>query len=67
MATGEETEEVDAVKSATAELGSRGGKAQAATMTTEREPGLPGKRPQRVVKKRIHRTCINFLVFCHPA
>ena len=36
IATGEETEEVDSVKSAAAELGSRGGKARAARMTPER-------------------------------
>jgi len=33
IATGEETEEIDSVKSAAAELGSRGGKARAAKMT----------------------------------
>ena len=32
IATGEETEELDSVKSAAAELGSRGGKARAAGM-----------------------------------
>jgi hypothetical protein len=36
IATGEETEELDSVKSAAAELGSRGGKARAASMTPER-------------------------------
>jgi hypothetical protein len=38
IATGEETEELgtDRVKSAAAELGSRGGKARAAKMTAER-------------------------------
>ena len=36
IATGEETEEVDSVKSAAAELGSRGGKARAAGMSPER-------------------------------
>ena len=33
IATGEETDEVDSVKSAAAELGARGGKARAAKMT----------------------------------
>jgi hypothetical protein len=33
IATGEETEELDSVKSAAAELGARGGKARAAKMT----------------------------------
>jgi hypothetical protein len=33
IATGEETEEVDPVKSAAAELGARGGKARAARLT----------------------------------
>ena len=36
LATGEETEELDPVKSAAAELGSRGGKARAAKMTPEK-------------------------------
>jgi len=36
IATGEETEEFDSVKSAAQELGSRGGKARAARMTPER-------------------------------
>ena len=36
IATGEETEELDSVKSAAAELGARGGKARAANMTPER-------------------------------
>ena len=35
-ATGEEAEELDAIKSAAAELGARGGKARAARMTAER-------------------------------
>jgi hypothetical protein len=38
IATGEEIEEVDSVKSAAAELGSRGGKARAAKMTTWHAP-----------------------------
>jgi hypothetical protein len=36
IATGEDAEELDPVKSAAAELGSRGGKARAAKMTSER-------------------------------
>jgi hypothetical protein len=36
IATGEEAEELGAVKTAAAELGSRGGKARAAKMTPER-------------------------------
>ena len=36
IATGEETDEVDSVKSAAAELGSRGGKARAAKISAER-------------------------------
>ena len=36
IATGEETEELNTVKSAAAELGARGGKARAARMTPER-------------------------------
>jgi hypothetical protein len=36
IATGEETEELDPLKSAAAELGSRGGKARAARLTPER-------------------------------
>jgi hypothetical protein len=36
IATGEETEEVDPVKSAAAELGSRGGKARAAALSKKR-------------------------------
>jgi len=43
IATGEETEEVDSVKSAAAELGSRGGKARAATMTPERRAEIARK------------------------
>jgi len=41
IATGEETEELktDHVKSAAAELGSRGGKARAARMSSERRVG----------------------------
>jgi len=35
IATGEETEEVDSVKSAAAELGARGGKARAKNLTPE--------------------------------
>jgi hypothetical protein len=43
IATGEETEELDATKSAAAELGSRGGKARAAKMTPERRAEIARK------------------------
>jgi hypothetical protein len=43
IATGEETEELDSVKSAAAELGSRGGKARAANMTGERRAEIARK------------------------
>lgn len=43
IATGEETDETDSVKSAAAELGSRGGKARAATMTPERRAEIARK------------------------
>jgi hypothetical protein len=45
IATGEETEELetDRVKSAAAELGSRGGKARAAQMTAERRSEIAKK------------------------
>jgi hypothetical protein len=43
IATGEETEELDSVKSAAAELGSRGGKARAASMTAERRAEIARK------------------------
>jgi hypothetical protein len=43
IATGEETEDVDSVKSAAAELGSRGGKARAVTMTPERRVEIAKK------------------------
>jgi hypothetical protein len=40
IATGEEEEELDRAKSAAAELGSRGGKARAAKMTTEKRSAI---------------------------
>jgi hypothetical protein len=43
IATGEEAEELDAVKSAAAELGARGGKARAARMTPERRAEIARK------------------------
>ena len=43
IATGEETEELDPVKSAAVELGSRGGKARAAQMTPERRAEIARK------------------------
>jgi general stress protein YciG len=43
IAIGEEAEELDAVKSAAAELGARGGKARAARMTPERRAEIARK------------------------
>jgi hypothetical protein len=43
IATGEEIEELDSVKSAAAELGSRGGKARAARMTPEKRSEIARK------------------------
>jgi hypothetical protein len=43
IATGEETEEIDSVKSAAAELGSRGGKARAAKMTPKARAAIARK------------------------
>lgn len=43
IATGEEEDDIDSVKSAAAELGSRGGKARAATMTPERRAEIARK------------------------
>ena len=43
IATGEETEELNAPKSAAAELGARGGKARAAKMTPERRTEIAKK------------------------
>ena len=43
IATGEETEEIDQVKSAAVELGKRGGKARAAGMTPERRSEIAKK------------------------
>jgi hypothetical protein len=40
IATGEETEELDSVKSAAAELGSRGGKARAARLSTDQRTAI---------------------------
>jgi hypothetical protein len=40
IATGEETEEADPIKSAAAELGSRGGKARATKMTAARRRAI---------------------------
>jgi hypothetical protein len=40
IATGEETEELDTVKSAAAELGSRGGKARAKSLTKEQRGAI---------------------------
>ena len=54
IATGEQTEEVDAVKSAAAELGSRGGKARAANMTPERRKEIAS----RAAKRRWYKTMV---------
>jgi hypothetical protein len=43
IATGEETEELDKAKTAAAELGSRGGKARAASMTPARRREIARK------------------------
>ena len=43
IATGEETEEVDPVKSTAAELGSRGGKERAVRLTPERRSEIAKK------------------------
>jgi hypothetical protein len=43
IATGEETEELDPVKSAAAELGARGGKARAAKMTPQKRAEIARK------------------------
>jgi general stress protein YciG len=43
IATGEETDDTDSVKSAAAELGSRGGKARAARMSPERRREIARK------------------------
>ena len=43
IATGEETEELDSVKSAAAELGSRGGKARAAKLSTDERKRIAQK------------------------
>ena len=43
IATGEEEEELDRVKSAAAELGSRGGKARAAKMSPKRRTEIAKK------------------------
>ena len=40
IATGEETEELDAAKSAAQELGSRGGKARAGKLTSEQRSAI---------------------------
>jgi hypothetical protein len=43
IATSEESDDIDSVKSAAAELGTRGGKARAATMTPERRAEIARK------------------------
>jgi hypothetical protein len=50
IATGEETEEIDHMKSAAAELGSRGGKARAASMSPARAIGCFFRHLRSVVE-----------------
>jgi hypothetical protein len=52
IATGEETKEFDPVKSAAAELGSRGGKARATQMTPERRREIAKKAATKRWEKR---------------
>lgn len=47
IATGEETEEIDHIKSAAAELGSRGGKARAASMSPARRKEIAQRAASR--------------------
>jgi hypothetical protein len=47
IATGEEDDDTDAIKSAAAELGSRGGKARAEKMTPERRTEIARNAAQR--------------------
>jgi hypothetical protein len=47
IATGEETEEIDHMKSAAAELGSRGGKARAASMSPARRKEIAQRAASR--------------------
>ena len=51
IATGEETEEIDHMKSAAAELGSRGGKARAASMSPARRKEIAQRAASRRWKK----------------
>jgi hypothetical protein len=51
IATGEETEQLDPMKSAAAELGSRGGKARAASMSPERRKEIAKRAASRRWKK----------------
>jgi hypothetical protein len=53
IAIGEETEELDTVKSAAAELGSRGGKARAARMTPERRCEIAKKAAQQRWREKV--------------
>jgi hypothetical protein len=46
IATGEEAEEIDPVKSAAAELGARGGKARAIALTPDRRKTIAKKAAQ---------------------
>jgi hypothetical protein len=51
IATGEESEELDPIKSAAAELGSRGGKARAASISPERRKEIAQRAAARRWKK----------------
>jgi hypothetical protein len=51
IATGEEIEEIDHMKSAAAELGSRGGKARAASMSPARRKEIAQRAASRRWKK----------------
>jgi hypothetical protein len=51
IGTGEETEEIDHMKSAAAELGSRGGKARAASMSPARRKEIAQRAASRRWKK----------------
>jgi hypothetical protein len=51
IATGEETEELDTMRSAAAELGSRGGKARAASMSPARRKEIAQRAASRRWKK----------------
>jgi hypothetical protein len=53
IATGEETEELNPVKSAAAELGSRGGKERAARLTSEKRRAIARKAAAARWKEKV--------------